>query len=341
MNLGINGLPEGYVSRPATLEDLEGVVEAINASERKFTGSTMFTVGEYRLDWDLPAFCLETDTRVVLSPQGEVAGVLEYWDVNQPHVRYDLWGRVHPEHEGYGIGSHLLAWAEARAQRSAQAAQPGTRLVLRSFIRSVNAEAGQLFTDHGYCMLRHGLRMVIDLDGEPPAPQWPEGIRVRSLQPGEETAVVHAERDSLKDHFGYVEAPFEQDYERWMHMIRNDEHFDPSLWFLALSNEEIAGISLCRSSWYDDPDLGWVNTLGVLRPWRRRGLGLALLQHSFVELHRRGKPRVGLGVDAESLTGATRLYLKAGMRPDPRHQFSLYEKELRAGVDLSTRSLQE
>jgi GNAT superfamily N-acetyltransferase len=337
---GKNWLPEGYYSRPATFDDLQGMVEAINASEQKWTGSSMFTVAEYRVDLDLPAFCMETDTRVVVDPMGKVAGMLEYWDINEPHVRYDLWGRVHPEHEGVGVGSHLLTWAGERALSSMKSAREGARLVLRSFVPSANPDAGQLFVDHDYQMLRHLLRMVIDLDGELAAPQWPVGIQVRTMQPGEEADVVRTVRDSFKDHFGFVEAPFEQDYARWMHMIHNDEHFDASLWFLAVSGDEIAGISLCRSSFYDDPDLGWVNALGVRRPWRQQGLGLALLQHSFVELHRRGKPRVGLAVDAESLTGATRLYLKAGMRPDPRHQFSLYEKELRAGVDLSTRSLE-
>jgi len=47
---------------------------------------------------------------------------------------------------------------------------------------------------------------------------------------------------------------------------------------------------------------------------------------------------VGLGVDAQSLTGATRLYEKAGMHPDPHHQLSFFELELRPGIDLSTQT---
>jgi len=76
----------------------------------------------------------------------------------------------------------------------------------------------------------------------------------------------------------------------------------------------------------------------VRRPWRRKGLGLALLLHSFGEFYRRGRRRVGLGVDAQSLTGATRLYEKAGMRV--ARVYNTYEKELRPGVDLSTQSVQ-
>ena len=261
-------------------------------------------------------------------------------------MRYDVWGRVHPEYAGKGVGSHLLAWAGERAKRSMPSAAPGARVVLRSFVPSIDEEAGELFQVSGYRVIRHGLRMVIDLDGDLPAPKWPEGIRVRTMRPGEEADVLRAVRDAFKDHFGYIETPFEQEYERWMHMIENDVNYDSCLWFLAMDNgrvagDNIAGMSLCSHKSFDDPDMGWVGTLGVRRPWRRRGLGLALLQHSFIELGRRGQPRVGLGVDAESLTGATRLYLRAGMHPDTRHQHSLYEKELRPGIDLSRQTLEE
>lgn len=54
--------------------------------------------------------------------------------------------------------------------------------------------------------------------------------------------------------------------------------------------------------------------LGVRRAWRRAGLGEALLLRSFAEFRRRGYTRGTLGVDASSVTGATRLYERAGMR---------------------------
>ena len=70
------------------------------------------------------------------------------------------------------------------------------------------------------------------------------------------------------------------------------------------------------------------------RPWRRRGLARALLHHSFGELRRRGQARIGLDVDAESLTGATQLYEQAGMRTFRNTIF--FAKELRPGADLTT-----
>ncbi len=72
--------------------------------------------------------------------------------------------------------------------------------------------------------------------------------------------------------------------------------------------------------------VGWVRVLGVKWPWRRRGLGLALLLHSFGELLRRGIRTVGLGVDAENLTGAVRLYERAGMWVE--HRYDICERRL-------------
>ena len=91
----------------------------------------------------------------------------------------------------------------------------------------------------------------------------------------------------------------------------------------------------------ETPEMGWIFSLGVLRPWRRQGVAAALLRHCFAELWQRGRRKVGLGVDAGSLTNALHLYEKAGMRPEPDHSYQIWEKELRSGVEMSTLAVGE
>ena len=79
--------------------------------------------------------------------------------------------------------------------------------------------------------------------------------------------------------------------------------------------------------------IGWIRTLGVRPPWRKRGLGEALLHHSFGEYYRRGMKTIGLGVNANNPSGAPRLYQKVGMHPASEHV--TYEKELRPGRNLN------
>jgi mycothiol synthase len=50
----------------------------------------------------------------------------------------------------------------------------------------------------------------------------------------------------------------------------------------------------------------------VRKPWRRRGLAKALLEHAFREFRARGKTHVGLGVDGRN-EEARALYGRAGM----------------------------
>jgi len=59
---------------------------------------------------------------------------------------------------------------------------------------------------------------------------------------------------------------------------------------------------------------GWVNYLGVLAPYRGRGIGSALLRRSFATFAGRGIMRVLVNVDSENATGATALYERVGMR---------------------------
>lgn len=331
---------DDYIMRPATLDDVEASVDMFNAVSQDLIGNDEFTVDEYRSEWQIPGFNLETDSRLVIAPDGRVVGCYEVWDLNDPAVRVGTWGRTHPDFRGMGIGSTLLEWAINRAFQAVPRAPEGARVVMQSHVRSINKAAGKLLQDFGFKSIRYSWRMVIELNGEPATPSWPDGISVRTMHPGmEETRILQVIREIFKDHWGYLETPFEDDLERWIHFINSKEDFDPNLCFLAMEGEEIIGVSLCFPKQHDDPDLGWVDTLGVRQPWRRRGVALALLHRSFQEFHKRGICKVGLGVDAQSLTGATHLYRKAGMHPDPKHQYELFEKELRPGVDICTQSV--
>jgi ribosomal protein S18 acetylase RimI-like enzyme len=181
--------------------------------------------------------------------------------------------------------------------------------------------------------------MKIELDGAIPEPVWPAGVIVRTFDVDRDLVpTVEAIRSAFRDHWGYVDSPLESDVAVWQHFVAEDKAFDASLWFLATSGDDIVGVSLCSAMEPEDPELGYVNTLCVTRPWRRRGVALALLHHSFRELGGRGKRRVALGVDGSSLTGAVRVYERAGMHVD--RERILFEQELRAGRDLTTQSLE-
>jgi len=327
----------GYTVRPATFDDLPAAVRLFNACSREILGVDQADQNAVRVEWGTPRFDLSTDTRVVCDGD-RLVGYVEFWDVQEPHVRYHFWGRVDPGHRGRGIGSALVAWAEERAAASIPKAPADALVSLGQGIPEADDDARRLLESRGYRRTRSFYRMRVDFDGAVPDANWPEGIRVRTFDPEADLdALVRAVREAFRDHWGYVEASLDEERASWRQWIRDDDRFDPSLWFLAVDGPEIAGACLCQASDTENPSLGWVNVLGVRRRWRRRGLALALLRHSFSVLRGRGRSGAGLGVDATSLTGAHRVYERAGMRPERRTD--AMEKILRAGVDLRRQTL--
>jgi mycothiol synthase len=207
-------------------------------------------------------------------------------------------------------------------------APENARVVVQHYISRANEAAQRLLEDLGYAPVRGVYVMETELHEVPPQPHWPEGISVRTFVTNQdEQTTFEAVEDAFRDMWGRPRGTFE----RFAGMTEQ-QSFDPALWFLAMDADAIAGVALCKTLAGE----GWVDVVGVRRTWRNRGLGLALLRHALAEYHRRNVRRVSLSVDAESITGAPRLYGRAGMRV--RESYVICLKDLRPGRDLSVRS---
>jgi len=334
-------LPEGFTNRAATLDDLDEVVKLLNCWSQNLIGEDDITdIAALRNEMELPGFTPEEDARFVFDPDGKLVAYVDVWSDSKPPVHPWITGRVHPGYEGMGIGSWLMQWGEERAMNALSRVPEDLRFAPRTGVNEEATDSKKLFDDFGYKHIRSFYRMVIDMDEMVPEPEWPAGITLRTYNPEKDAEVVYrADTESFRDHFGFVEQPYEEGLRDFIHVMTKYDGFDPTLWFLAMDGDELAGISLCRPRAFDNPESGFVNILAVRRPWRGRGLGLALLRHSFNEFYRRGKRTVSLGVDAHNLTGALHLYEKAGMHV--HRQFDTYEKELRPGREISVQSLSE
>jgi mycothiol synthase len=291
-----------YRFRRPTPEDLPAVIELFRTLEQvDYQDEDDPT--EY-LEILFKVIDLERDAWVVEDEEGRIvagAGLR----LRHP-TRIRTFSGVHPDHRGQGVGSGLLERMEERAREMARGAPEGEEVWLGVEAASANVAARQLFEARGFEHIRFFWKMGIDLDEEPPEAEWPDGITLEPAQRGEERAVFDASEEAFQDHWDHQPHV----YEEWRAWMVEPPSYDPSLWLLAKDGDEIAGLSLCSL----DPGEGWIGVLGVRPPWRRRGLGKALLLASFREIRERGKPRAVLGVDAENPTGATRLYENAGMR---------------------------
>src|SRR5437660_5711778 len=297
-------LPRGFTMRYPTMADLEEVTALTRTCEVALDGVAETTLDDIHTGWRMPSFDLAKDAWLVLSDEGKIVGLAGV--EHRGHARIYTGGEVHPDYRNRGIGTYLLHLAEERARQHIPQAPPEARVTLNCGANSKDEAVIRLLEERGFTRVRYFWRMAIEMDAVPPAPELAEGITLRTFTPEMARAVYEADEEAFQDHWGYMPLPFEE----WKHWTLMREGFDPTLWFLAMDGDEIAGFSLCKD---EKESGGWVHVLGVRRPWRRKGVGLALLHHSFGGFYKRGIRNVYLGVDAQSLTGATRLYERAGM----------------------------
>jgi mycothiol synthase len=315
-------LPEGFMVRGARMEDVKPVAQLIlDVCTADGDPNVAMTPEEVEREWRTPGYELEKNTWIVETADGRIVGYEEF-DNDYAHASLRGDGYVHPEYKGLGIGTTMLRMLEARAREEMELAEADLRVFIRNGMAIGDTVAREMHEAEGYRPIRFSWRMEIKLDEPPRAPIWPTGIKLRSFVVEEhEHALFEADEEAFRDHFGHTPGTLEH----WQHHMSGREDFDPSLWFIAWDGDQIAGYSLCRYQMGS----GWVGTLGVRRPWRKRGLGEALLLHSFDEFFKRGMQMIGLFVDAQNPTGATRLYKKAGMQVAAEYVF--YEKEMRSG----------
>lgn len=295
--------------RVATPKDAEPLAELLNAIAIAEYGEPELAVDELRPFLSNPL--LEF---VVAERDGAIVGC---GDRRREEARDRGWFDVRVHAGDAATADALRVELERRAFPELDT---GARLM--TFVASVDETVRRVFEAAGYERIRASFEMAISLDSEPET-AFPEGVVVTPYDPKREEAAVHAaHQEAFRDHWEHRDRSIEE----WRGWMVETPSFDPSLWFVAREGDQIAGVSLCRVHWSGDPEHGYVSVLAVRRPWRRRGLGTSLLQHSFAEMKRRGMTRASLGVDAENLTGAVGLYERAGMHVERR--YDCYQKLL-------------
>ncbi len=321
----VGALPTGWTVRAAATADIDRMVDTMNARSQKFYGENQITHEDVEAWWKSPRLDLARDLRLVLDARGSVAGIANIGNPGEPYAEISCAGVTRPLYEGHDdLWDWMHVWGLERVREFVPLAPEGIRVAAVSATVLGDRARRAALERAGFSAVRVANHMRIDLSSETPAPRWPEGVSIRTVDVENDLrGIVSLFLESWRDHWGFIERPFDQVLADWREGIERDgDRFDPTLWFLAVDGDEIVGISLCNSHIADDSTRGYVQGLGVRPGWRKRGVALALLHHTFAEFGRRGYAAVELDMDSENLTGALRVYE-------------------RAGTDLATRKLAE
>lgn len=270
------------------------------------------------------------DDSFVVSSRGEIVGFAHLWRADDYEIR--LFARTHPDVLGRSVGTRLLELCEARARvLHSEDLDPPSEKRLTTTSWAADTRAPALLEGRGFVPIRYFLKMEIASDEvEDVSPPFPAGLKLRLFAEdgSDERPLYEAWLDSFAGHFG----PTPPDLAAFWHERREARQdgpfrFDPSLWWVATDPDgRIVGFSLSSESAADGRHVGRVAEIGVRPTWRSQGLGYAILMHSFRKLKQRGATTIVLDVDGENVTSALRLYVKAGMTPQP--SFTIWERML-------------
>lgn len=256
-------------------------------------------------------------------------GLLRTTGSPDPVHRVFFDGIVRPAYRRQGVGGGLLQWALKTTPAVAEARHPGAPVQLHADVSDANAGKRTLFAGEGFTPQRWFFTMRRPLTGDLPQVAVPAGYRVEPFDPDRHDESARLVRNAaFLDHWG--SSP--QTPQSWKQWFTGTRAFRTDLSFVAApeaaadgagSGEELAAILLTHSYDADTEATGrseaWISTIGTLRDHRRHGVAGALLASALHQARQAGFDQAGLGVDADSPTGALGFYQSAGFTVEHRH----------------------
>jgi mycothiol synthase len=318
----VTELPPGWTTRRPTLSDVPQILKLVHASDMAAVGTPDFTADEVREALTGPNTDMNRDCWLALDDGGEIVGWAYPDNAGGPRdfVEVYVWpGRGEPAQRP------LLELLLARAAERARIFGHDPYEVRAGAIPAERAWIDAL-TGAGFTFVKQHARMAMPLDRVPVTPpEPPAGITVRPVR-GDDDAEMRRFHAIIEEAFRDSDHRA-TDYATWRAQVAAESSASFDEWFVAEVDGRMVG-ALQSSDGGADQDEGWVKNLAVLRPYRRRGVGAALLRRAFATYAGKGRSRAGLGVDLANPTRAARLYHAVGMRP--LYQANIYQRTVRA-----------
>ena len=252
----------------------------------------------------------------------------EWVDTTDGNREHRVWGDVDLAWRRRGVGSALLRWNIARSRQIAAGHETDRPRILGSFAADTETACRALLASAGFTEARWFFHMVRPNLLDIPSRSLPEGIEIRPVTNDDARMVFDADVEAFLDHWGGFDAS-DESFRNWI----DEPDFDPSLWVVAFDGDEIAGGIINNIHAAENAALGvnrgWLDSVFVRRPWRRRGLARALVARSLEVLAARGVDSAILGVDADNPTGALGVYTDNGFEVHKR--LTAFRRPLAAG----------
>jgi len=232
------------------------------------------------------------------------------------------WLGVLPEYRRRGVGKAL-------AQKAIESLKERGMEIAETALDSTREVCIRLFEDLGFRLIRSSSFMKMSLDKIPFNIGENREVDMRKLDVTSEEDIIllnNLENECFKEHFNYRPSQIEET-RHWL--LENPWLQWQAYFFAELEGKSVGYISIGIDEKYNrekETLSGWINDIGVLKPFRRRGIGTALMLKGLKELKNEGLENALLYVDDENPTKAIKLYEKVGFKIVKKTQ--IYQKKL-------------
>ena len=297
-------------------------VEVLNASRKDREDWRAITTEEMLLqEKEEPSF--DSEGRFIAELDGRPAGVVhanvdKLREERKGFIRFD----VIPESRGSGIERQLVETAlselKARGMTIAQAQADSEK---RDYI--------ELLEGFGFSQVRVFSMMEMDLANVSHNIGESKELTMRPLQKHHEEDIGLLTRlwnETFEEHFNFRPDTVEEVRQ----FLFSDLYFtEQEIFFAILDGESVGYIGVGTDEKYNlekNVKSGAIFTIGVVKKYRRTGIGTRLMLHGLEALKAKGMTKAMLGVDDQNPTKAIGLYEKVGFTV--RKKDFTFEKEL-------------
>lgn len=293
-------------------------VEVLNAAYKEFElWWRATTAEEMLLQEKSPTYDFEG--RFIASINEKPVGIVH---AHVDKLRKEKKGFIHtlcvvPEYRGLGVEEKLLELAVNELKKRGMDS-------VQSWSDHRRNDRIQLLEANSFETVRTESDMEMDLSGIPTNIGENLQVNILPLQKNVEKDIetlIWLYNESFKDHFNYRPITIGE----VRHLLTEDPRYTEQEYFFAEMNQEMVGFAGLgideKLNTEKNIKVGFVNILGVLKSFRRKGIGTRLMLHALERTKAKGMTKALLDVDDFNLTEAKKLYEKIGFKVVKKYLF--------------------
>jgi ribosomal protein S18 acetylase RimI-like enzyme len=309
----LSGVLPDHEVRAATFDDVPAITAHIGRVTTALLGYPDASEAEVRDDLTGLRFDIARDTVVAVRADGDVVVYAQGFDENDDSAWMDVYVDPRLEPADFDAVADATVATCLEQIRSSVVARGGSGTQVKAGIYQQESQMRAAYERAGLSVDALYWRMAVELTPDADYTfSLPAGVQIRRVDPDDDGVLrvaLDLQNQAFSEHHGSSQMSFDDFRAYW----RGTEKYDPEAWWFAVRDGEPVGMLLGDNS-RGDATLGYVRSLGVLKPARGQGIAKALLLNAFDDYRRRGRTAMQLGVDSNNATGATRLYEGLGMK---------------------------